>query len=63
MKDARSVPVGYMDVLEMYPLDFEEFACANKISPKIIDALRKSFQDKTPVDAVIHEKMMERFRL
>ena len=59
----RSVPVGYMDVLEMYPLDFEEFAYANKVSPKIIAALRKSFQEKTPVDAVIHEKMMELFRL
>ncbi len=63
LKDVRSVPVGYMDVLEMYPLDFEEFAYANKVSPKIIAALRKSFQDKTPVDAVIHEKMMELFRL
>lgn len=47
----------------MYPLDFEEFAYANKVSPKIIAALRKSFQEKTPVDAVIHEKMMELFRL
>ena len=63
MKDVRFVPVGYMDVLEMYPLDFEEFAYANKVSPKIIDALCKSFQDKTPVDIVIHEKMMELFRL
>ena len=63
LKDVRFVPVGYMDVLEMYPLDFEEFAYANKVSPKIIDALCKSFQDKTPVDTVIHEKMMELFRL
>lgn len=48
LKDVRSVPVGYMDVLEMYPLDFEEFAYANKVSPKIIAALRKSFQEKRP---------------
>lgn len=63
LKEVRSVPVGYMDVLEIYPLDFEEFAYANKVSPKIIDALRKSFQEKAPVDAVIHEKMMELFHL
>ena len=63
LKDVRFVPVGYMDVLEMYPLDFEKFAYANKVSPKIIDALCKSFQDKTPVDTVIHEKMMELLRL
>ena len=29
LKDVRSVPVGYMDTVEMYPLDFEEFAVAN----------------------------------
>ena len=63
LKDIRSVPVGYMDVLEMYPLDLEEFAYANKVSPAVIDRLRRSFLDKTPVDDIIHEKMMELFRL
>lgn len=63
LKDIRSVPVGYMDILEMYPLDFEEFAAACKVSPAIISKLRQSFQDKTPVDGFIHEKMMELFRL
>lgn len=63
LKDIRSVPVGYMDVLEMYPLDLEEFAYANKVSPAVIDRLRRSFLDRTPVDDIIHEKMMELFRL
>ena len=63
LKDIRSVPVGYMDVLEMYPLDLEEFAYANKVSPAVIDRLRRSFLDKAPVDDIIHEKMMELFRL
>lgn len=63
LKDVRSVPVGYMDVLEMYPLDFEEFARANKVSQTVLNSLRKSFLNKTPVDPVVHEKMMELFRL
>lgn len=63
LKDIRSVPVGYMDIAEMYPLDFEEFVLANKVSPRVIDALKESFEAKTPVDAVVHEKMMELFRL
>ncbi|MCD8119799.1 MAG: AAA family ATPase [Lachnospiraceae bacterium] len=63
LKDIRSVPVGYMDVLEMYPLDFEEFARANKVSEDVLDALRSAFENKTPVDDIIHEKMMELFRL
>ena len=63
LKDVRSVPVGYLDVLEMYPLDFEEFAIANKVSQTVLDSLRKSFLNKTPVDPVVHEKMMDLFRL
>ncbi len=63
LKDIRSVPVGYMDVIEMYPLDFEEFAIANGVSDRIIEALKKSFDTKTEVDNIVHEKMTELFRL
>lgn len=63
LKDIRSVPVGYMDILEMYPLDLEEFAAANGISDRVMDALRTAFSQKESVDPVVHEKMMELFRL
>lgn len=63
LKDVRSVPVGYMDVLEMYPLDFEEFALAAGVSEKILEKLQECFRKKTEVDTIIHEKMMELFRL
>lgn len=63
LKDIRSVPVGYMDIIEMYPLDFEEFAIANGVPMKILDSLKDCFENKKVVDTVIHEKMMELFRL
>ena len=63
LKDIRSVPVGYMDIIEMYPLDFEEFAIANGVSERIFESLRKSFDNKTIVDEIVHAKMMELFRL
>ena len=63
IKNLRSAPVGYMDVKDMYPLDFEEFASAVGINDRIIDVLRKHFTEGTPVDEFIHEKMMEVFRL
>lgn len=63
IKNLRSAPVGYMDVKDMYPLDFEEFATAVGINDRIIDVLRKHFTEGTPVDEFIHEKMMEVFRL
>ncbi|MGN1143431.1 MAG: ATP-binding protein [Anaerovoracaceae bacterium] len=63
LKDIRSMPVGYMDIIEMYPLDFEEFVLANRVAPRIIETLKKSFEERIPVDPPIHEKMMDLFRL
>ena len=57
------VPVGYMDIMEMYPLDFEEFAWANGVGAKVIDALRKCFEQKQQVDSFVHERMMALFEL
>lgn len=63
LKDVRSVPVGYMSVFEMYPMDFEEFCMANHVSKVILDNLKECFTRELPVDELIHEKMMELFRL
>lgn len=63
LKDIRSVPVGYMDVVDMYPMDFEEFAIANGVSERVLTSLRKAFDERTPVDAIVHEKMMSLFNL
>ena len=62
-RDIVSAPVGYMDIVRMYPLDFEEFAIANGVGANVIEALRGSFETKTPVDAYIHERMMQLFEL
>ncbi|MCD8336869.1 MAG: AAA family ATPase [Lachnospiraceae bacterium] len=46
LKDIRSVPVGYMDILEMFPLDMEEFAAANGVSSRIMEALAGAYSEK-----------------
>ena len=63
LKNLRSVPVGYMDIVEMYPLDFEEFVIANGVSSRVIDSLRDSYENLRPVDPVVHRKMMSLFEL
>lgn len=63
LKDIRSVPVGYMDVEEMFPLDFEEFAMANGVSERVISDLREHFFNRTLLDSFVHEKLSEVFRL
>lgn len=62
-KDIISAPVGYMDIVTMFPLDFEEFALANGVGTNVIDALRDSFEQKKPVDKFIHERMTALFEL
>ncbi len=61
--NVKSIPVGYMDSIRMFPLDFEEFALANGVEESIIESLRKSFENRTPVDEFIHEAMLRLFRL
>ena len=58
-----SVPVGYMDIKTMFPLDFEEFAQAVGVAPDLIDHIRDCFDNSIPVDPVVHEQMMKVFRL
>ena len=63
LKDIRSVPVGYMGVKEMFPLDFEEFVTCVGVKENVIAAVRDAWTERTPVDGFIHNKMMELFRL
>lgn len=59
----KSAPVGYLQTLKMYPLDFEEFLQLFNVGEAVLEKLRSSFQTKTPVDEVIHGKLMEMFQL
>lgn len=63
LKDVRSVPVGYMTVLEMYPLNFFEFCRANKVSQRIFDMLESCWNEETPIDQMVHEKLLDLFHL
>ena len=63
LKDIRSVPVGYMGVREMFPLDFEEFITCVGINENVIASVKEAWIKRLPVDSFIHSKMMELFRL
>lgn len=63
LKDMRSEPVGYMGVKDMFALDFEEFISGLGINDSIIASLRESWRTRMAVDAFVHEKIMELFRL
>lgn len=54
-----SIPVGYETIIDMYPLDFEEFLWANGISEAIISKLAECLDNKMPVPEAIHQKMRQ----
>lgn len=59
----NSVPVGSEEIIEMYPLDFEEFLWANGINEEIIEALKRFYREEIPVPAGIHVAMRKLLNL
>lgn len=59
----KSAPVGYLQTLQMYPLDFEEFLQIFNVDEAVIEKLRSAFMARQPVDEVIHSKIMDMFQL
>ena len=55
----NSVPVGYEDIVQMYPLDFEEFLWANGISDEVIAFLKDCLANEKPVPMGIHVAMKD----
>lgn len=58
LKNLRSAPVGYLDEIDMYPLDFEEFIIASNVTEENIAYLKKCFVNLEPVTDVINQKML-----
>ena len=63
LRNVRSVPVGYMDEVMMYPLDFEEFLIANGVQSDVMTHLKECYEERRSPDPVVHERMMRYFRL
>lgn len=58
-KEPKSIPVGYETVIEMTPLDFEEFLWANDISEQIIDMLKDYLREERPVPDALHQRLRQ----
>ena len=58
-----SIPVGFEEIVEMYPMDFEEWLWANGIKDIHFDYLRKCLNSETPVEEAIHNRFRELLHL
>lgn len=55
----KSVPVGYETVVNMVPMDFEEFLWANGIDEKLITVLKECIEKERAVPAALHTRLRE----
>lgn len=63
LKGIASVPVGYLTTLRMYPMDFEEFMMANRVSQATLDMLKDRFDMRRPVEEELHQRLLRLFFL
>ena len=59
--DYRSLPAGTLDVVEMFPMDFEEFSWAYGIDPTLWDIVRERFAASAAIPDFIHDRMMQAY--
>lgn len=62
-KRMSSFPVGYVEYVDMYSLDFEEFLWAINLDESIFTLLKKHFDTKERIPNAIHTKMLENLKL
>lgn len=58
-EEAASIPVGFEDIVNMYPMDFEEWLWANGIKDMHFDYLKEHLNNETPVEEALHDRFRE----
>ena len=53
-KEPKSVPVGSETVIDMYPLDFEEFLWANGITDPVIGMLKQCLEKALKLERILN---------
>ncbi len=61
LKGIKSIPIGYVDQFQMFPMDFKEFSLALGSKEQEWTYLKTCFDSNKTVDAIIHDKMMKLF--
>ncbi len=62
LSKTTSIPIGSIDLVDMYPLDFEEFLLANGFNSFAIDSLRAKFDKRESLDESSHNKVLDLFK-
>ena len=57
-RENYSFPVGKVDILNIYPLDFEEFLMATN-NDLLIEEIKKGYATNTKLSKILHEKSLD----
>ena len=56
-----SLPVGYVEQVQMYPLDFEEFCWASGVAAGAFDMLRGCLKDEKELPGYLYDRLLNLF--
>lgn len=56
------IPMGAIDEVKMYPMDFEEFLWASHVGEEAIAHIKDCYENLRPVEPALHEVFLSRFR-
>lgn len=59
---STSVPIGSIELLKMYPLDFEEFLIANNVGKDVIGHLHERYLSRESPEGATHRRILDLFR-
>lgn len=59
--ELASIPVGFETIIDMYPMDFEEWLWTNGINQSVIKLLKECLEKESPVPKALHERMRRLF--
>lgn len=62
LRQTTSIPIGSLHIIQMYPLDFEEFMLANGVGQLALDTMREKYREHNSLDEAMHNRVMELFK-
>ena len=57
-----SIPMGSIEIMHMYPMDFEEFLIASGYGEMALSPIKMKFEAKESLDENVHNKLMDSFK-
>lgn len=62
LKNTQSLPIGSLDIVRMYPMDFEEFLYANGVGEIAVEAMKENFNNHQALSDAMHDKVLDLFK-